>query len=302
MSQAVVSRPHSQPSGARAFSELLLFIRLMAHNPAGFVGFVGVIGFVVFSFVGPLLVPLDMTPNLTKIYQPPSWEYPLGTDYQGRNVLPQIVHGGRDVLVVAFLAAAMSTLIAVFFGALSAFVGGTADSAITFVTDVFLTIPTVPLFLVIASFVRLNNMPLLAVLMAALSWPVLLRAVRSQVFSLKERDYVEAARALDLGTRHIIFGEIVPNMLSYIAIAFVLAMTNAIYLQVGLVFLGLVPISDNNWGVMVQLAWVRGAIFYKDSIAYIVAPILAISLFQLALVTMTRSLEEVFNPRLRTGA
>ena len=78
-------------------------------------------------------------------------------------------------------------------------------------------------------------------------------------------------------------------------------MTAAIYAQVGLVFLGLVPFSGQNWGVMLSLAWTRGAIFYKDSIWYIMSPVAAIALFQLSLVSLTRLLEEIFNPRLRTS-
>jgi peptide/nickel transport system permease protein len=154
---------------------------------------------------------------------------------------------------------------------------------------------------VLSVFIKLNNPVLLAAIIGGLGWPVLLRAVRSQVLSLKERDFVEAAEALDLGTRHIIFREILPQMRSYIAISFVLAMTNAMYLQTALIYLGLVPLSGNNWAVMLQLAYTRGAIFYRDSLMYILGPIIAIGVVQLALITMTRSLEELFNPRLRTG-
>jgi len=142
---------------------------------------------------------------------------------------------------------------------------------------------------------------LLALILGVLSWPALTRAIRAQVLSLREREFVEAARALDLGTRHIILKEILPNMMSYIAINLIFAMTAAIYAQVGLVFLGLVPFSGSNWGVMLSLAWTRGAIFYKGSLWYIMAPVAAIALFQLSLVSFTRLLEEIFNPRLRTS-
>jgi peptide/nickel transport system permease protein len=281
--------------------EVALFMRLLARNRAGFVGFLGVLAIVLLSVVGPWFIPLDMTMNPATIYQPPSLQHPLGTDYQGRDVWSQIVHGGQSVLLIAFLAAAMSTLIAVVFGALAAFVGGWVDGAITFITDVFLTVPTLPLLVVLSAFIKLDSLPLLSLIIGALAWPVLLRSVRAQVLSLRERDYVEAARALDLGTRHIVTREILPQMLSYIVISFVLAMRTAIYAQTALIFLGLVPLSGNNWAVMIQLAWVRGAVFFRDSLFYILSPVLAIAVVQLALVTMTRSLEEVFNPRLRTG-
>jgi peptide/nickel transport system permease protein len=300
MATAAIARPGRQHGGL--LYEVGLFFRIMARNPAGLLGFLAVVGIALFSIVGPWLIPLDMDMNAAKIYQPPSRENILGTDYQGRDVWAQVVHGGREVLLVAAAAAMLSTLIAVTFGALAAFAGGWIDGVVTFVTDVFLTIPQFPLLVVLSAFVKLNNMGLLAVLLGVLAWPVLLRAVRAQVLSLRERDYVEAARALDLGTRHIIFSEILPQMRSYILISFVLAMTNAMYAQIGLILLGLVPLSSNNWAVMIQLAYVRGAIFFRDSLMYIMGPIIAISLVQLSLITMTRSLEEVFNPRLRTGA
>jgi peptide/nickel transport system permease protein len=141
----------------------------------------------------------------------------------------------------------------------------------------------------------------LAVILGLLSWPSLSRAIRAQVLSLRERDFVESARALDLGTGHIILREIMPNMASYLAVSLIFAMTAAVYAQVGLVFLGLVPMSGTNWGVMLQLAWTKGAIFYPKAFWYIMGPVFAFALFQLALVFASRSLEEVFNPRLRTG-
>ena len=110
-----------------------------------------------------------------------------------------------------------------------------------------------------------------------------------------------AAGVSILGTWHIVFREMVPNMMTYIVISFSLALTGAIYTQVGLVFLGLVPFSSNNWGQMIAYGWTRGAIFFEGSIWYIMSPIIAIALFQLAVISMTRSLEMVFNPRLRTN-
>jgi peptide/nickel transport system permease protein len=165
-----------------------------------------------------------------------------------------------------------------------------------------LTIPQLPLLAVLAGVLRLNSKFAVAALIGALFWPTLMRAIRAQVLSLKERDYVESARALGLGTPHIVFREIAPNMAGYIAINFTLAVTASMYAVVGLTLLGLVPLSENNWGVMINLAWTRGAIFSKDSVFYIMAPIAAIVLFTLGLVAMNRSLTEVFDPRLRRGS
>ncbi|MXX26656.1 MAG: ABC transporter permease [Caldilineaceae bacterium SB0668_bin_21] len=276
-------------------------VRLLAYNRVGFIGFLVVVFMVLLSYAGPLIIELDTKTKIDRIYITPTLEHPLGTDHQGRDIWSQIVNGGKDVIYVAFLAALISTVIAVVFGTLSGFIGGWLDSAIMSVTDIILTIPQFPLLAVLAAFISLNSLTLLGVLMGLLNWPTLLRALRAQALSLKQRDFIEAARALDLGVMHIVLREMVPNMMPYIVVSFALGMTFAVYQQAGLVFLGLVPISAGNWSVMIQLAWVRGAIFYKDSVWYIMAPIVAIAILQLAIISMTRSLELVFNPRLRAS-
>ena len=277
------------------------FVRLLSYNRVGFIGFLVVIFMVLLSYAGPLLIELDTKTKIDKIYITPTLEHPLGTDHQGRDIWSQIVNGGKDVIYVAFLAALISTTIAVVFGTMSGFIGGWVDSAIMSVTDIILTIPQFPLLAVLAAFISLNSLTFLGILMGLLNWPTLLRALRAQALSLKQRDFIEAARALDLGVWHIVLREMVPNMMPYIVVSFALGMTFAVYQQAGLVFLGLVPISAGNWSVMIQLAWVRGAIFYKDSVWYIMAPIIAIAILQLAIISMTRSLELVFNPRLRAN-
>ena len=276
------------------------FLKLMSRNKTGFAGFLLFIGFVLMTTVGTLLVPKVTSADITAIYEPPSKTHLLGTDSQGKDIMSQIVHGGRDILQMALLTGLISTFIGVALGSLSALIGGGFDAFLTMLADIWLTIPRFPLLAVLATLIKLDNLIFLALLLSALSWAGLYRSIRAQVFSIKEREYIEAATALDLGMWHIIFSEVLPNMLSYIAISFTFGMTSAIYAQVGLVFLGLVPLT-RNWGVMINLAWTQGAIFFKDSVYFIMAPVTAIALFQRSIVWMSRSLEEIFNPRLRTG-
>jgi len=273
----------------------------LKRNPGGALGLAGFLAIVLLVIVGPLVVPLDTSTRLDQIYAAPSRAHPFGTDNQGRDVFSQIVHGGKDLLWVATLAAGISTSIAVALGSISAVAGGHVDNALMTVTDVVLTVPHFPLLAVLAGVLQFRSQTLLAIILGVLSWPALTRAVRAQVLSLKERDFVEAATALGLGRGHIIVREILPNMRSYVAISFVLAMTQAIYAQVGLVFLGLVPLSGQNWGVMIQYGWTRGAIFHKSSVYSILAPIMAIVLLKLSLVSMARIFDEIFNPRLQEG-
>jgi peptide/nickel transport system permease protein len=274
----------------------------MRYNTVGFIGFLAIVVIVLFSYVGPYIVELDTNTKIDKIYQTPSDEFWLGTDHQGRDIFSQIVHGGKDVIAVGLAAGVISTFIGVIFGTLAGFVGGRIDSLIVAITDFVLTVPRFPLLVVLAAILTFNSNIYLGVILGLLNWPALLRAIRSQALSLKERDFVAAARSLDLGLPHIIFREIVPNMMSYIIISFTLAMTGAIYALVGLVLLGLAPFSGINWGIMLSLAYTRGAMFFSDSLWYIMSPVVAIAILQLSLITMNRSLELVFNPRLRTEA
>jgi peptide/nickel transport system permease protein len=276
-------------------------LRLMTYDKVGFIGFLGVVFIVLLSYVGPYIWPVQRGANIGQIYEPPSAQHWLGTDDSGKDIWVQIVNGGQGVIYVAVVAAVISTAIAVTFGGLAGFMGGRIDSVIVTITDIFLTIPRLPLLAVLATFITFNNIAFLGVLLGLLGWPFLLRAVRAQTFSLKERHFIEAARALDLGTGHIIFREMLPNMMTYIVLSFTLGLTNAVYEQVALIFLGLVPFSESNWSVMINWGWYHGAMFFKNSIWYIMAPVVAIALLQLAIITMSRSLELVFNPRLRSG-
>ncbi len=275
-------------------------LKIIARNKAGLIGFIGLIIYILMATVGPILVPLDMQAKPNQMYLPPSWEHPLGTDSEGRDIFSQIVNGASDVLFVAFLAGVITVVIATLLGTIAGFKGGAVDAIIMAIDDILLTIPQFPLLSVLSALVSLDNLTLASII-GLLSWPALARAIRSQVLSVKSRDFIEAARALDLGTRHIVFTEIMPNLMSYIVVSLIFAMTGAVYAQVGLVFLGFVPFESQNWGVMINLAWTRGAIFFKDSIYYILAPILAISGFQLSAIMFSRALEEIFNPRLREG-
>ena len=223
----------------------------------------------------------------------------LGTDTQGRDVLSHIVNGGRTLIFTAFLAGFISTAIAVLLGSLAALAGGAVDRVVTALANFILVIPRFPLLVVLAALFTLRNFVLLAFLIGVLAWPALMRAIRAQVLSLRERDYVEAAVALDLGTRHIIVREILPNMISFVLVSLVLAMIEAMYAQIGLIFLGMAPINDYSWGVMLYFGRTRGTLFSTDSALMVLAPVLAIAFFQVSLVMFANALEEVFNPRLQ---
>lgn len=225
----------------------------------------------------------------------------LGTDTQGRDIATHIVHGGRTLILTAVLGGVLATGIAVILGTVSALTGGVFDQVLTAITNLVLAVPRFPLLVVLAGLISFTNTLYLGVLIGLLGWPALMRAIRAQVLSLRERDFVEAAVSLDLSLWHIIFREILPNMISFVAINLIFSITFAMYEQIGLVVLGLAPINDYTWGVMLYFGRTRGTMFNADGASMALSPVMAIALFQVCLVLFARALEEQFDPRLRRG-
>lgn len=286
---------------ANTWRETVKTLKILSRNKIGMFGFSTALLIVLLAFLGPYIWPPEDSANVADINQGVSAKHWLGTDFQGQDNLRKIVNGGKDIVTVAFLTGLLATLFGVVVGSFSAFVGGNVDSVLMEFVNIWLTIPKIPLLAVAATVIKLGDPITFSLLMAFLDWPSLSRQVRSQVLSLKQRDYIEAATMLGLGTRNIIFSELLPNMMSFIVISMIGTMTFAIYQQTSLVFLGIVPYSGSNWGVMITAAQARGVLYNPQAMWSILAPIGAIVLFQLSLVTFARSLEEVFNPRLRTS-
>ncbi|PSR34833.1 MAG: ABC transporter permease [Sulfobacillus benefaciens] len=274
----------------------------LRKRPSYMLGAVILLGFAVMAIVGPMLYPHGIPSNPNELYAPPSWQHPLGTDYAGRGVLAQILVGSRYVLEVAALAALFTMVVGVVLGLLSGYLGGVVDVVLMRLTDFILTVPSYPLLIIIASVVSISGPVPMALLLTLNSWGGMARAIRSQVLSLKQQDYIEAARSLELGPAHIAFREILPMMMPYILMHLILAVTSAVYGEVGLFFLGIVPIQSTNWGVMLNFAYSEaGAIYSTSSVFYLMAPLAAIILLQMGAVNFTNALDEVFNPQLREG-
>lgn len=292
-------QPDIEESSVKSRSPLRSLFSELTRSKAGFVGLLLVLLIIGMSVIGPLIVGNDNPTDVNNIWNPPSAQHLLGTEGTGKDTLHLIILGGRLPLMVGFLAAAITTGIAIIVGALAGYFGGKFDMLMLQITDIVMTIPAIILLAVIGSFYQMDSPIALAVIIGALGWPVLMRSIRAQVLSLKEREFVEAAQLLDLGWPRVIFGDIVPNMASYILINFIIAVTNAIYTLVGLYLLGLAPQSGVNWGIMINDAWTKGAMFNPDAMPYIIAPVTMIVLLQLGLILLTRTLEEILNPRLR---
>ncbi|HDD26495.1 MAG TPA: ABC transporter permease, partial [Acidilobales archaeon] len=185
-------------------------------------------------------------------------------------------------------------------GMVAGFKGGIVDAILMSITDIVMTIPGLPLLIVLATVIKASEPWVIGLMLSITAWAGLARSIRSQVLSLKEREFIEAAKVLGLPTYHIVFKEIMPNLMSYIAINFIFAATGAIYASVGLYFLGILPFTSFNWGVMLNMAYAQaGAHHTLRTMHYILAPIIAVVGFQIGLILFSYAIDEMFNPRLR---
>lgn len=210
--------------------------RTFWKNPLAWFGVIVLLLLVLFSFVGPLLYHANpYTPNLTDTLAPPGGQYPLGTDSLGRDVLIRMMVGGQLSLEVGFAAALVTMVIGVVYGLISGYVGGWVDVVMMRIVDILYAIPGLFLLLFLDSVFR-PNATLLVFVIAVVSWFGVARLVRGEVLSLKQREYVEAARALGTGNLRIMLRHLLPNVMGVVVVATTLQVANAILTVAGLSF------------------------------------------------------------------
>jgi peptide/nickel transport system permease protein len=259
---------------------------------------VGVIALFVFlAIFGTLIAPYDPYASSLDLLEPPTFSHPLGTTENGADVLSQVLAGARVSVLVGFAAAISSAVIGSVVGLASGYFGGWTDRILDSLENWFLVIPTLPLMIVLA---RIWN-PSLLVLIAVIgltSWAGTGRVVRAQVLTLRERAFVERARALGAKDRYIIKTHILPNTLPLIFANTVLIVAVAILSEAALSFLGLGDPTRISWGTMIENAFDSGAPS-EGAWWYLLPPGLCITALVLAVATLGYLFEEYVNPRLQ---
>ncbi|MEV0588309.1 ABC transporter permease [Nonomuraea sp. NPDC050310] len=274
--------------------------RVMKRKPSRMVGVVILLAFAFMGIFGPLFYPEHLPRDVSNTYGPMTWAHPFGTDGQGKDVFAQVVTGSRYVLLSALVTAVITVVLGAAIGLFSGFKRGRWDTVLMRLTDMKLTIPGLPLLLVLTTVWQFGSAVEMGLVLGLLGWGSVARAVRAQTLSLRERGFIEAARGLGLSTTHIVGKELLPSMAPYIAMNMLIAVTGAVYAQVGLFFLGVLPYEADNWGVMLNLAvFGGGAMTTPSALPYLLAPLLAILLLTLGIVLVVDAMDEIFNPRLR---
>lgn len=273
--------------------------REMLRNKLSLAGLVIILIFVimaVFSYqlVGPYQSYLSLFPtNL-----PPSAQHLLGTDNRGQDILNVLVYGSQISLIVGFVASLVAMVVGTGIGLIAGYYGKITDQLLSRITDFFLVIPWLPFVLVIVSIVG-RSLLTIVLAIAIVSWPTTARVIRSQVLSLKERQFIERAKAVGAGKGYILTRHILPNVMPLVWAEAVLTVSGAIFTEAFLSFFGLGPQTNiETWGQMVDLAYNSAAIL-KGQWWYFAPPGICITVLVLGFAMLGYGIEEILNPALK---
>jgi peptide/nickel transport system permease protein len=298
--QPMLELPTATPFVRSRRARLPGWLVLLLRSPKGRVGLGIVLGMVLLGLLAPLLVPASKATefSLLDARQAPSLHHVFGTSDQGTDVFAQVAWGARRSLLLGAAAGLIATILATTLGVFAAYVGGIVDEILNLLTNVFFVIPTIPLLIDVTAFLHTRSMLTMILVIACTLWAFEARILRAQALTLKNRDFVLAAKVAGESTRRIVFGELMPNMISRIAAAFVLVFYIAILVSAGLEFLGFGDLQKPSWGVALYWATVNSSVLQGEWWAF-VFPGLAIGLTVLGLTLVLAGIDEVSNPRLR---
>ena len=272
----------------------------LRRNPQLVTGLVIILILVIMGPVGMLLVDPKGAKVGTAIPDlPPSAEYPLGTDTHGRNLLPVMLLGTPQTIKIGLLSGAIGLGVGIILGFVAGYVGGVVDNIIKGAADVLLTVPGLLLLVVIAITVKGTvTVNMMAVVVSVLAWMWPTRTIRSQVLTLREREFVRMAKLGGMKGPEIIVQELVPNLLPYLASSFVGAVASGILASIGLEALGLGPQNEPTLGMTIfwalrYTAVLRGLWWWWGP------PIVIIVLTFMSLFLISAGLDRIANPRLR---
>jgi peptide/nickel transport system permease protein len=275
------------------------WLSLLLANPKSRFGLTLVGFMLVVALIAPWISVANPTEfNLLAARQAPSWHHLFGTTDQGSDIFSQVALGTRRSLILGAAAALLATTLAATLGILAAYCGGIVDEVINFLTSVFLVIPTIPLLIVISGYLTSRGMLTMILVLGLTLWAFEARILRGQALSLRNRDFVEAAKTAGESTWRIVFGELMPNMISRIAAAFVLVFYIALLVDAGLEFLGLGDTSHVSWGMVLYWAQTNSTVLQGEWWPFLF-PGLALVITVVGLVFLLAGIDEISNPRLR---
>ncbi|MBD3418519.1 MAG: ABC transporter permease subunit [Chitinivibrionales bacterium] len=273
-------------------------ITMLLRNPSFSFGAAFILISMFIALFGPVLLGTNPFERAGMPFEAPSLEHVLGTNSQGQDALAQLFSGLRSSLMVGVSAGLLATIVGTLIGLFSGYKGGFIDNVLTMLTNLFLVIPSLIILILISNSVEKRSLLLVAVIIGATTWTWTARAVRAQTQSLKNRDHVNLAKLNGYSTLSIIILHILPYILSYVFMAFILQMASGILSEAAISMLGLGPYDTVSLGLILHYAQQNEALVNGNWWVFMPATIL-ISLITFSLYLMNTAMEGVFNPRLR---
>ncbi len=282
-------------------SQFRLALNYLRRNPTLAVGLAILIGLTLFTAIGLFTVNLKHAyPLQVAGRQPPSLKYPLGTDFFGGDLLAEMVLGLWQTALIGVLAGALGTIIGAALGFISAYFGGLIDTGIKGVCQILTPIPAFLIQIIIAGSIDKRDVTIytMALVVVLLAWMGPTLVIRAQVLTMKERQFVSVAKLSGMGDLGIIFTEIMPNLLPFLAAAFITQVFSAIFASFGLSVLGLGPLREPLMGNIIWQAQSQSA-FFNGWWWWPLEPAAAVVLILSSLALINMGLDEVANPRIR---
>ncbi|MFZ5896546.1 MAG: ABC transporter permease [Myxococcota bacterium] len=271
----------------------------LLKSPGFLVGMGLFLGTLVLAFIVPLFMHIDTQTRVGLPYSPPSKEHWLGTDHMGVDMVSMLIAGLRASLHVGFLAGTVASIVGTLIGVYGGYKGGLLDDVLTVVTNLFLVIPSlIVLILLSSSLDEGRSLSLIALIIGCTTWTWSARAVRAQSASLRSRDHVSLARINGYGTFGIVMLHILPYLLSYIFMVFIIQTATGILSEASISMLGLGPYDSVSLGKILNDAIRKEALTDGAWWAFVPAMVL-VTVIAFALYVINTSMEGVFNPRLR---
>jgi peptide/nickel transport system permease protein len=271
-------------------------IEFLRHSPLNLLGVVLIALFLFLVVFGSVLAPHDpIQPNVALKLQPPSSTYWFGTDELGRDVFSRVLSGAKYSLGIAFIILSIAVVVGTLVGLIAGYIGGLVDELLMRLTDLFLAFPALVLAMAIAATLG-RNLQNTVIALTVVYWPWYARLVRGQVLWLKEREFIEAARAIGASPWRIVGRHILPNTLAVIIVQLTLDVGYAVLATSGLSFLGLgAQPPTPEWGTMIAGA----RTFFRDAWWYMTFPGLALTLTVLGFNLLGDGLRDFLDPRTR---
>lgn len=224
---------------------------------------------------------------------------PLGTDDLGRDLFAQVVHATPPMFEMILVGSLFVTLVSVSVGLLAGFKGGIVDSVLMSIADIALTLPGLPLTIVLVVLVEPEQPWVIGLLLMVNAWGGSARSLRAETLKLREATYVESSKVLGLPSWKIVLKDILPNIMPLVFMGFMRRGRAIIFSSVALYFLGVLPFTTHNWGVILNFAWGANAVFDPAKYHWLLVPIVVIVTFTFGLTLMAQSTDRLFNPRVR---